>query len=109
MSYNSYMRDDGKEYVPPDIFRAAVNDDPYELALSIRDGQSLLDREHRYSRTPLHLAAQHGSTEFIRAALGCDEFDVWMLDANNYTPYDLSARRNDREAQRMFFSHMYPE
>lgn len=96
------------KYEPPDIFRAAVNNDAYELSEAIRDGQSLLSRERKYARTPLHVAAQCGSIDFIRAATTYKDVDPWALDLNNYTAYDLAARRNDRDAQRVLFDIMYP-
>ena len=68
----------------------------------------MLSRELKYDRTPLHVAAQNGCVDFIRAAVTYEEVDPWALDANKYTAYDLAARRSERDIQRLLFEIMYP-
>src|SRR3546814_5864383 len=65
---------------PPDIFRAAINDDVRELRAALSEGQSL-DTPNRlhYGMTPVHLACAKHSLNFIDEALK-ETFNAWARD-----------------------------
>lgn len=98
----------GPEREPPDIFRAAQNDDVHELNLAIHDGQSLTDRnEYLSNMTPLHVACVHSSNAFLVAASELESFDPWLRDDNLRVPFDHASARSNKEAQRLLFEEMY--
>src|SRR3546814_18584175 len=65
---------------PPDIFRAAINDDVRELRAALSEGQSL-DTPNRlhYGMTPVSLACAKPSLTLIYDALKAT-FTAWTRD-----------------------------
>lgn len=94
--------------VPPDIFKAASDNDVLELRLAINDGQSLRATQLATGFTPVHVAAMRGSVAFIKAAMELDPDTSWMQDIALRTPFDHAAARRDREAMSYLHSAMYP-
>ncbi|WP_145973378.1 ankyrin repeat domain-containing protein [Candidatus Phaeomarinobacter ectocarpi] len=99
----------GHDYEPPDIFNAARNNDPFELAAAIQDGQTLEDVEDQKSGlTPIHVACIHHSSEFLRAAVTMN-FDAWARDANLRLALDHARAQNlPTDIQEALFGKMYP-
>lgn len=94
---------------PPDIFKAARDDDVYELNLALSDGQSLRDAQATTHLTPIHVAAMRGSVMFIRAAMEHDPEASWLQDGQLRTPFDHAAARRDRQSMAYLHNAMYPE
>ena len=95
---------------PPNIFRAAANDDPQELALALQDGQSLSEQDpHRLLMTPVHVAASYGSNAFLRAASSHATFDPWIRDANLRRPVEHASAYRNGEAHKILTDAMYAD
>ncbi|MEM8774974.1 MAG: ankyrin repeat domain-containing protein [Pseudomonadota bacterium] len=94
--------------VPPDIFKAASDDNVLELRLAIQDGQSLQMTQPSTGFTPVHVAAMRGSVAFIKVAMELDPDTSWMQDIALRTPFDHAAARRDREAMSYLHRAMYP-
>jgi len=100
--------DIGERYDPPDIFNAARNNDPVELAAAIQDGQSLDDVQDEASGlTPLHVACIHRSENFLKTAMTMD-FDPWLRDANMRLAIDHARAQGLRDVQKGLVEKMYP-
>lgn len=94
---------------PPDIFRAARDDDIYELRLALKDGQSIRSSQPVTSLTPLHIAAMRGSVRFVKVAMAHDPGAAWLQDGQLRTPFDHAAARRDRQSMAYLHNAMYPE
>lgn len=95
---------------PPNIFRAAMNDDVRELALALQDGQSLSDQDpERLLMTPLHIAASVGSNTFLREASSHDSFDPWIRDANLRRPVEHASAYRNGEGHKILTAAMYAD
>lgn len=94
---------------PPDIFRAAREDDVLEMELALQDGQSLSAAAESTELTPVHVAAMRGSVNFLRAAMAHDPNTAWMQDGQLRTPFDHAAARKDRQSMAYLHNAMYPE
>jgi ankyrin repeat protein len=106
----SNVRTESNEgHIPPDLFRAARNNDIVELAAAIQDGQSLDEvQDEQSGLTPIHVACINQSVEFLRAAVQY-KFDPWIRDANMRTPLDHArAQGLDKQIQMDIFKKMYP-
>lgn len=110
MVKGNLKRKAGHDYEPPDIFNAARNNDPIELAAAIQDGQSLDDMQDLKScLTPVHVACIHRSFEFLRAAVTM-RFDVWARDVNLRLALDHARAQNlPADIQEALFDKMYPK
>ncbi|MBJ3763859.1 ankyrin repeat domain-containing protein [Maribius pontilimi] len=93
---------------PPDIFKAARDNDILELRMAIEDGQSLQTTQIATGFTPVHVAAMRGSVTFIKVAMELDPDTSWMQDIALRTPFDHAAARRDREAMKYLHLAMYP-
>jgi hypothetical protein len=101
------MTDQGERRDPPDIFRAARNDDVRELFLSIQNGQSLNDQEYETGYTPVHLACMAKSSSFMDACLDLD-FDPWIRDSASRIAFLYAWASSFPEGQKILFDKMYP-
>ena len=93
---------------PPDIFRAAANDDPIELVAALADGQSL-DAQHRefYRMTPMHLACVRKSLNFLDVALS-HQFNAWVRDANGRLSMDHAVAQGLEDVADDLLEKLYP-
>lgn len=93
---------------PPDIFRAAANDDPEELAAALAEGQSL-DTHHRefYEMTPMHIACVRKSENFLRTALQT-EFNAWSRDLNGRLSMDHAVAQGLEDVADELLKKLYP-
>ncbi|MCD1628098.1 ankyrin repeat domain-containing protein [Seohaeicola saemankumensis] len=101
--------DDGTKKEPPDIFRAAREDDLNELERALADGQSLDAAALDTHLTPVHVAAMRGSINFLEAAMMYNPQTAWMQDGQQRTPFDHAAARQDRQSMAHLHNAMYPE
>lgn len=93
---------------PPNIFRAARNNDPLELALALQDGQTLNDTEDPVMLlTPIHEACISRSTSFLSAAMGV-EFDPWQRDGMQRLAIDHARVENLTDFSKYLHQLMYP-
>jgi hypothetical protein len=100
--------DSAERHVPPDIFRAARNDDPIELAAALQAGQSLDDiQDEKSGLTPLHIACILHKTNFLRAALTY-EFDPWIRDINLRLAIDHARAQGLTDIGKALLEKMYP-
>jgi hypothetical protein len=100
--------EDNEDRKPPDIFRAARNDDPIELAAALQCGQTLDDVESDIIRmTPMHVACVSRSRNFLRVACQM-EFDPWIRDANQRLVIDHARAQGLKDVQKAAFAKMYP-
>jgi len=100
--------DEGEQFEPPDLFRAARNNDIKELAAAIQDGQSLDDIEDvKSGLTPMHIACIHRSEIFLTAAIQY-KFDPWIRDCNLRLSIDHARAQGLRNVQKDLFEKMYP-
>lgn len=102
-------KDDKERREPPDIFRAAREDDLYELQLALQDGQTLRGGNLQTGLTPVHVAAMRGSVNFIRAAMEHDPETAWIQDNQLRMPFNHAAVRRDRQSMAHLHNAMYPE
>lgn len=102
-----HMDSTGKE--KPDIFRAAREDDLYELRAALRDGQSLRMAYTATGLTPVHVAAMRGSVNFLRVAMQHDPQTAWIQDGQLRLPFAHAAVRKDRQSLAYLHNAMYPE
>ena len=110
MRYNTKMKlGDYENFEGPNIFRAALNDDLYEMALAIQAGQSLADQDDVTFQTPLHLAVVRKSYHFIKAAVELDASIVKIRNANNLQPFDIARSRQDHRAMQLLYNAEFPE
>ncbi|QAX31066.1 ankyrin repeat domain-containing protein [Leisingera sp. NJS204] len=93
---------------PPDIFKAARDDDLYELRMALEDGQSLRTSQPTTALTPIHVAAMRGSVGFLKLAMEKDAGSSWLQDAQLRTPFDHAASRQDRQSMAYLHNAMYP-
>src|SRR3546814_2705669 len=84
---------------PPDIFRAAINDDVRELRAALSEGQSL-DTPNRlhYGMTPVHLACAKHSLNFIDEALK-ETFNAWARDLGGRLSMDYAIRSEEHTSE----------
>lgn len=93
--------DTGEDKRPPDIFRAAQENDLDELARAFADGQLLTEKRKRLvGMTPLHVACLNTSNDFLAAASQHHSFDPWIRDDNLRTPFDHASARCNQRAQK---------
>lgn len=94
---------------PPDIFRAALNDDPIELRAALADGQSL-DYQHRrfYNMTPMHLACAKHSLEFLKVAIS-EKFNAWARDSDGRVSMDYAVAEGLDEVAEELLAKLYPK
>lgn len=99
---------DNSERYNPDIFRAARNDDPVELADALEVGQSL-DTQNRglYNMTPIHLACAKHSLKFLRVALR-ENFNAWSRDAAGRVSMDYAVAEGLEDVADQLFKKLYP-
>ena len=100
------MKDGNTQRSSPDIFRAAREDDPHELALAIKSGQTLNDLSAE-NFTPLHIAAINGCERFVATACSEYDFDPWILDRNMRTAFDHASARSDKGSASALYEKMY--
>jgi hypothetical protein len=93
----------------PDIFRAAREDDLYELRAALRDGQSLRVARLETGLTPIHVAAIRGSVNFLRVAMEHEPQAAWIQDVQLRLPFAHAAVRKDRQSMAYLHNAMYPE
>ena len=107
MNNTAEKMDTGESRRPPDIFRAARNNDIAELARALGDGQLLSDQKaDLVNMTPVHVACLNTSNDFLAAAAQHHSFDPWIRDDNLRTPFDHASARNNRRAQRILLDFM---
>lgn len=94
---------------PPDLFRAAKNDDTLEMSAAIHAGHDVNMTEPNVGFTPIHLASIHGSENFAEAISQVDGFDPWVRDNNNRLAIDHAVAFNHKRVQEILFRSMYPE
>ena len=63
-------------------------------------------RNHR-KRTPLHIAAEEGQEELITFLLS-KKADANITDSDGYTPVDLAAKNQHKDAAKIFLMHPHP-
>jgi len=98
----------GHDSIPPDIFKAAENDDLVELNLALADGQSLSTQDPlRLEMTPLHVAALERSNNFLAAAVQNETCDPWIRDSNLRTAMDHAQAFNNTEGMKILYDPMY--
>ena len=105
----SGQSDDGTKKTPPDIFRAAREDDLDELERALADGQTLDTAAQGTHLTPVHVAALRGSVAFLEAAMLRAPETAWMQDGQHRTPFDHAAARQDRKSMAHLHNAMHPE
>ena len=86
----------GKEHVPPDIFRAAENNDLEELAFALQSGQRLDHKREPDKMTPVHVAAALGHADFVWVLMEIHPQVAWMRDEMYRRPIEHSNARNDQ-------------
>lgn len=94
---------------PPDLFRAAVDDNVLEMEAALDDGQSLSEQRPSDGMTPVHLAAAAGSCNFISYAADIAPENMWIRDFNDLRPYEHALARRDRLIMTYISNAMYPE
>ena len=99
----------GTDIDEPDIFRAALNNDPYELQLALKKGQRLDDLDKSSGATPLHFASWHGSFEFIVSALQDASVDPWLQDKRGSLALDYATRWREVAIMKELFQAMTGE
>jgi hypothetical protein len=102
--------DKSEKRSPPDIFRAAQNDDVFELQAALKAGQRL-DEQRRdlVGMTPVHLACVFSSNNFLTAAASDESFNAWIRDNNLRVPFDHASAKNNLKAKIILFKAMYPD
>lgn len=96
------------EETPPDIFRAARNDDVAELLAALAEGQSLATQNpDLLLMTPVHVAAARKSNEFLAAASHHESFDPHIRDANQRTAIDHANAHMNERGHEILFDTMY--
>jgi hypothetical protein len=108
MTDGSIKESTRKRERPPDLFRAARNNDVEELLDAIAAGASFTDREWRCNRTPIHIAAYSDAYGFLVSASKHRSFDAWALDGNGHLPRDLALAKNFLKSYRFLNRVMYP-
>lgn len=99
--------DFGERQIPPDIFRAAAENDISELVSALQEGQLLSEqRVDLLNMTPLHVACINWSNDFLAAASQHHSFDPWIRDDNLRTPFDHASARRNRPAQKTLLAFM---
>lgn len=95
-------------FEPPDIFRAASNNDVDELRRALADGQSL-DTHHLefYRMTPMHIACVRKSADFLHEALS-HEFNAWTRDANGRISMDHAIAQSMDDIADGLMKKLYP-
>ena len=97
----------GEDEKPPDIFKAAYENDIYELARALDVGQRLTDRRKDLSgMTPVHVACLSSSNAFLAACVWHNSFDPWLRDDNLRTPFDHASARCNIRAQELLIRTM---
>lgn len=92
----------------PNIFKAAVEDDPAELKAALEAGQSLNDiEEDGVKMTPIQVACIKRSRDFLAEALTAD-FDPWIRDANQRLAIDHARCNQLPDEQKILLNKMYP-
>lgn len=95
---------------PPDIFRAARNNDVAELQAALSEGQSLATQDSTLlMKTPVHVAAAEHSNDFLAAAAHHDSFDPWVRDDNERVAYDHASAFNNKDGMEILFDTMYSD
>lgn len=108
MSYNSQrMPDDA--YEAPDLFKAAASDDIAQMRAAISQGRKLSEQRAIDLMTPVHVAAHHGSQNFIRIAMEVAPQVAWMLDIKDMRPLEHAQRRSDQQSTAYLTNAMFPE
>ena len=104
----SVRKSEGESPTEPDIFHAALHDDPLEMAAAIQHGQTLDDVSADGSNmTPMHIACINKSSKFLNAALTHD-FDPWKRDVNERLPIDHARAQGMKNVQEKLYGMMYP-
>ena len=103
----SYKQEEDN-FDPPDIFRAASNNDVFELQRALAEGQSL-DTHHLefYRMTPMHIACVRKSTDFLHEALS-HEFNAWTRDANGRISMDHAIAQSLDDIADGLMKKLYP-
>lgn len=91
----------------PNVFRAAVENDPVEMGLALSAGQKLDDIQPGTGFTPIHVACIRRSTAFLAEALK-HQFDPWVRDTNQRLPIDHAFAHGLKDAHRDLLAKMYP-
>lgn len=85
----------GTEHAPPDIFRAAENNDLEELAFALQSGQRLDHQREPDKMTPVHVAAALGHADFVRVSMEIHPQVAWIRDEMDRRPIEHANARND--------------
>lgn len=108
MVTSGVARKPDEQPTPPDIFRAAANDDPIELVAALADGQSLDSQSGEFYRmTPVHIACVHQSTNFLEVALK-HNFNAWTRDGNGRISMDHAVAQGLEEVADDLLAKLYP-
>ena len=89
------------------LFRAALSDDVGELEAALSQGADINEVDPETRMTPLHVAAQAGSINFIERAVQEPSLAKRAYDASGYLPFQYSADRGDEDAKRVLHTHMF--
>jgi len=94
---------------PPDIFRAAANNNVKELEFALSDGQSL-DWMHTdlYRMTPMHIACSRKSVDFLYAAMN-EAFNPWVRDSNGRISMDYAVAEGLEDIADRLLERLYPK
>lgn len=92
----------------PSLFRAAKNNDLGEMERGLGDGQSLAETR-KDGMNPVHVAAEHGSEDFVVAAVEIDPAAANAVDQFGRRPFDYAEGRSDSTAMTALSAAMYPE
>ncbi|MFV0293739.1 MAG: hypothetical protein ACK5II_11230 [Paracoccus sp. (in: a-proteobacteria)] len=95
---------------PPDIFRAAQNNDVAELLAALEDGQSLSTQDpERLMMTPVHIAAARSSNDFLGVASQHETFNPQIRDANLRVAADHASAYNNAVGHKILTDAMYAD
>lgn len=98
------------QQTPPDIFRAARNNDVAELIAALEDGQSLSTQNPALlMMTPVHVAAARGSNNFLGVAAQHETFDPHIRDANDRVAADHASAYNNVVGLEILTGSMYDD
>jgi ankyrin repeat protein len=96
------------ERQPPDIFRAATENNVSELRDALAEGQSLDSRHAEfYLMTPMHLACVKKSRDFLQVALQ-HEFNAWSQDSNGRLSMDHAIVNGLEDIADQMLEKLYP-
>ncbi|MEO1324569.1 MAG: hypothetical protein AAFV59_16380 [Pseudomonadota bacterium] len=109
MIKSNVVRNIGESREPPDIIRAAMNDDVAELLAALREGASVNDIDHRFDMNAIHMACIRQSHNFLFAAIENTDVDVWARDGMMRVAFDHCFANKDTTGMQKLFELMYPD